>query len=87
MNTHFKKSIIISGSQSLTDEVTLHESADVVLRQYYRKDEEVDVELQQTFIVKTAANIIKSDIKSVYTTSRDVYPGSKNLNTTESLNY
>lgn len=60
---YYGDSIVISGEDGKSDIVTLKETADSILRKYYEKPKNVDINLQKKLIIEAAANIIKNDIK------------------------
>ena len=62
---HFKDRIIISGVDGLVNIVTLRETADVLLRQFYQTPRNVDVELEKIRLIEMAGKLVSSDIKSI----------------------
>lgn len=82
----FGNRIFITNTDGLTDILTLRETAHDVLREYYQKPKDVDIELQKIMIIETAAKIIKNDIRSTAEKS-DSFPGTDNLTNSAALHY
>jgi hypothetical protein len=64
----------------------LRSSANEILREYYDKPKEIDLQLQKILLIETAAKIIKSDIKCI-NTEKLKYPSLENLEITLVLSF
>ena len=71
-NVHFTE------VEGLHDIVTMREKTSQILRSYFNEQEK-DEESQKQAIIRTAARLIKSDIKSNVPSVMDHYPSTKSL--------
>ncbi len=53
--------------------VTLKQTADSILRDFYKSDKESDIVAQKTRLIEAAAKLIRHDIKDIVSV-KDVYP-------------
>ena len=56
-----------------TDVVTFRATATAILQEFHEHQDDVDINEEQMNIIKTAAKLIKNDLKSIATSS-DSYP-------------
>ena len=82
-------SIYIAEGEGVHDIVTMREKTSQILRSYFKSHgKEEDEEAKKRAIIKTAAKLIKSDIKTnVPSTSDDEYPSIEKLKLESALNY
>ena len=62
---------IISTDFGKTDVITHRKSADAILREFYSKSKNVDLELQKTQFMETAAGLLKFEIKQTLTDEKN----------------
>ena len=84
---HYGSDVIISGESGKSDIITYRQNANSILRDYYNKPKDVDMELQKIQLIEAAACLLKSEIKNTATSEKDFYPDAKNLNAVNSLAY
>lgn len=85
---YYGENIIISGSVGKSDIVTLRDTANGILRSYHKNaSHSSDIELQKIQLIEAAAKIIKSDVKSLTSTSVDEYPSPNELTVENALNF
>ena len=69
----YEDSIVIAEKMGTADVLTLKETASSILRDFYKQPRSTDAETQKKRIMKTDANLIRSDIKAMEG-SNDTYP-------------
>lgn len=70
---HYGDGIVIAEKMGTADVVTLKETASSILRDFYKQPRSTDAETEKKRLIKTAANLIRSDIKAMEG-SKDTYP-------------
>ena len=85
LKEHFGNKIIQTEINGKCNVVTLRSKASEVLHDFYSQ-RDLDVEKDKVRIIKTAAKLIKDDIKFV-STSHCNYPGTDELGSEESINF
>ena len=65
--------IVIAEKMGTADVVTLKETASSISRDFYKQPRSTDAESHKKRLLKTAANLIRSDIKAMEG-SKDIYP-------------
>ncbi|KAG1662657.1 Villin-1 [Nymphon striatum] len=72
---HYGDSIYIAEGEGVHDIVTMREKTSQILRSYFKSHgKEEDEEAQKRAIIKTAARLIRSDIKTNVPSTSDEYP-------------
>ena len=72
---HFGDKIVVTEINGTQNVVTLRHTASAILRDFYQQPKDIDPETEKLRLIKAAANLVKSDIKSVIQ-PKDVYPTS-----------
>ena len=72
---HFGDKIVVTEINGTQNVVTLRHTASAILRYFYQQPKDIDPETEKLRLIKAAANLVKSDIKSVIQ-PKDVYPTS-----------
>ena len=72
---HYGDEIVFAQSPNQADVITLKKTATTILRDFYKQPRNVDTEAEKLRVIKAAADIIHSDIKSM-ASSREEYPDS-----------
>ena len=72
---HYGDEILFAQSPNQADVITLKKTATTVLRDFYKQPRNLDTEAEKLRVMKAAADIIHSDIKSM-ASSREEYPDS-----------
>ena len=81
-------SIYFAEGEGVHDIVTMREKTSQILRSYFKDhDKEGDEEAQKRAIIKTAAKLIRSDIKANVPTASDEYPSIEMLTLESALDY
>lgn len=75
---HFGDSVIITEINGKQNVVTLRRTASSILHDFYSQCKSDNPESEKVKLIKTAAKLIKNDIKSV-NTNRNVYPNSHDI--------
>ena len=75
---HYKDEILFAQSPNQADVITLKKTATTVLRDFYKQPRNLDTEAEKRRVIKAAADIIHSDIKSM-ASSREEYPDSTTI--------
>ena len=70
---HYGDGFVIAEKMGTADVVTLKETASSILRDFYKQPRSTDAETEKKRLIKTAANLIRSDIKAMEG-SKDTYP-------------
>jgi len=70
---YFGDKIIITNINGKPNVVTFRTTATAILQEFHKHQDDVDIKEQQMNIIKTAAKLIKNDLKSIPTSS-DSYP-------------
>ena len=70
---YFKDKIIITDINGKPNVVTFRTTATAILQEFHKRQDDVDIKEQQMNVIKTAAKLIKNDLKSI-ATSGDSYP-------------
>ena len=83
----FGGDIEVSGESGLEDILTYRPAVASILRDYYSKSREVDVDLQKIRLIEAAAAIIKNDIKQSIQSWGETYPTADSLSRTNSVRY
>lgn len=92
--THFKRKLletfgeelVISNAEGKSDIVTLKTTAKKILRNYYEKPKDVDLQLQKILLIEAAAKLIKSDIKMI-STDPLIYPALETMETEAAIKF
>ena len=88
LQDHYNDSNFIAEKEKLSDMVTFREQTSFILRSYYRNEQrEDDDETQKKFIIKTAAKLIQSDIKSNVASVTDCYPEADQLEVASAISF
>ena len=61
---HFGEDIILTETNGKPNVITLRKTAKGILQEFHQRQSTHDPEVEKMNIIKTAANLIKSDIKS-----------------------
>ena len=81
-------SIYFAEGEGVHNIVTMREKTSQILRSYFKDhDKEGDEEAQKRAIIKTAAKLIRSDIKANVPTASDEYPSIEMLTLESALDY
>lgn len=83
----YGRSIFVTEGQGVKNIVTFREKTCQILRDYYKSPQEDDEEAQKRAIIKTAAKLIRSDIKETVAPMGDTYPTPSELKLTAALDY
>jgi len=86
LEEHYGDSIFIAEGEGLHDIVTFREKTRSILRDYFSMQGN-DEEAQKRVIIETAAKLIKSDIKSMITSTIDEYLKTSSLELQSALDY
>ena len=78
LEQYFGDQILITDSIGRPSVVTLRETAASILYEFQQRPKDQDSDSEKLSIIKTAANLLKSEMKSVET-NRDAYPSSSNM--------
>ena len=65
LQEHYGNSVCFAQKDGLNDVVTMREKTSYILRSHFEADEDIDEEARKMKIIKTAARLLKSDIKTV----------------------
>lgn len=87
LQEHFGDRIHITSVQGISTVVTLRETAEKILHNYYGHPKEINTDLQKRLIIEAAAKIIQSDFKAETCVNNDFYPNSQDLTLEKSLAY
>lgn len=79
--------IIILNQEGKHDVVTLTKQAENILREYYEKPKDRDIDFQKIMLIEAASKIIKNDIKSLNNEMEGHYPSSPEVDLEKSLAY
>ena len=82
LEQYFGDQILITDSIERHSVVTLRETAASILYEFQQRPKDQDSDSEKLSIIKTAANLLKSEMKSVET-NRDAYPSSSNMSSLE----
>lgn len=77
---HFGDKIIIAQINGKPNVVTFRGVASSILHDFYHQQKDMDPETEKLCLIKTAADLIRSDIKSV-AQNKDIYPTSLEMST------
>ena len=81
-------SIYIAEDEGVHDIVTMREKTSQILTSYFKSHgKEEDEEVQKRAIIKTAARLIRGDIKTNVQSTSDEYPSIEMLKLESALNY
>ena len=83
----FGEDVEVSGEIGKEDLLTYRPKVTSILRNYYQKPKEVDVQLQKIRLIEAAAAIIISDVKESIPSRGENYPTSDSLSRSNSLRY
>lgn len=84
---HFGDRIIITEINGIQNIVTFRGTASVILNDFYQQPKDSDPEAEKLRLIETAANLIRSDVKSVVQL-KDTYPTSLSMSDiSEATNY
>ena len=83
----FGGDIEVSGASGKGDILTYRPKASSILRDYYNKPKDTDVELQKIRLLQAAAAIIKNDIKESIPSKGENYPTADSLSRSNSIRY
>jgi 5'-3' exonuclease len=84
---HFGERIIITEINGIQNIVTFRGTVSVILNDFYKQPKDSDPEAEKLRLIETAANLIKSDVKSVVQL-KDTYPTSLSMSDiSEATNY
>ena len=72
---HYGDEILFAWAPNQADAITLKKTATTILRDFYKQPRNLDTEAEKRRVIKAAADIIHSDIKSM-ASSREEYPDS-----------
>ena len=75
---HFGDTVIITELDGKHNVVTFKDKADAILHSFYHRNNKQDVESEKRALIKTAENLIMSDIKSICDTKEE-YPNPEKL--------
>ena len=75
---HYGDEILFAQSPNQADAIMLKKTATTILRDFYKQSRNVDTEAEKLQVIKAAADIIHSDIKSM-ASSREEYPDSTTI--------
>ena len=75
---HFGGTVIITELDGKHNVVTFKDKADAILHSFYQRNNKQDTESEKSAVIKTAANLIMSDIKSISCTKEE-YPNPEKL--------
>ena len=88
LKDRYKSAIHIAEGEGLHDIVTMREKTSHILRSYFKSTQKGDdEETQKMAIIKTAARLIKSDIKTNVPSTKDQYPSTNMLSLDSTLIY
>ena len=76
---HYGVDLTISGGTGKKDIFTYLSKVSSILRDYYEKPKDVDIELQKILLIEAAASLISSEIKMLISTTKDIYPSLEQL--------
>jgi len=79
---HFGQDIIIAEINGKENVVTFRHRASAIIHEFHQMPKETSSEAEKMRLIKTAAKLITSDVKSVEQ-SIDMYPGSTEMSSTE----
>ena len=65
LQEHYGNSVCFAQKDGLNDVVTMREKTSYILRSHFEADEDIDEEARKMKNIKTAARLLKSDIKTV----------------------
>ena len=83
---HYGDEIIIASGDGKSTLITLRKSVDRILRKFY-DEPKMDIQSQKELLVKTAAQIIKADIKNISANAEKTYPTLDKLEKNEALSF
>ena len=69
---HYGDEILFAQSPNQADVITLKKTATTIMRDFYKQPRNLDTEAEKLRVIKAAADIIHSDIKSM-ASSREEY--------------
>ena len=72
---HYGDEILFAQSPNQADVITLKKTATTILHDFYKQPRNVDTKAEKLRVIKAAADIIHSDIKSMASSSKE-YPDS-----------
>lgn len=78
LQDYFKHKIIITTLQGVDNVVTFKQTVESVINEFYSKPRQENSDEERKRIIKTAAELIKNDVKSI-DASYDVYPSSADM--------
>lgn len=84
---HYGESLFVSEIDGLHDIVTFRGKTSQILLEYFNMPNKDDEEAHKRAIIETAAKLIKSDIKTFITPSKDEYPNATDINLELALEY
>lgn len=73
LKEHFGNRIVITHVDGKSNIITFRETAEAVLQDFYNNQQNTDVDTEKIQLIRTAAKLIRNDIKSI-TTNSDFYP-------------
>ena len=82
---HYGDDVIVIGEVGKSDIFTYRPQVSPILRQYYDKPKDVDIELQKIRLMEAAVSLIQSEIKEVVPSSQANYPSPDSLPRNNSL--
>lgn len=78
----------IVGQDGLSDLVTMRETSNFILRNFYDQSRHAaSEEAQKLWILESAARLLKSDIRKVVPSKGDLYPSSSDMEINAGLQY
>ena len=87
LQEHYENSVCFAQKDGLNNVVTMREKTSYILRSHFEADEDIDEEARKMKIIKTAARLLKSDIKTVVPSGTEKYPDTDMLQLDNALEY
>ena len=84
---HYGDNITITEDNGRKNIATYNPKVSSILREYYCKPKDVNVELEKIQLIEAAAAILQSEIKEKVSTTKDFYPPPEELSREDCLHY